>query len=217
MSPEQAFFVKSRAVNALSLPITTETADNRICYRDELPSSDCTPDPIELVTDTIVDYATTAKPTTFQCYKLLKAQWPYMTYWLNLLFPNLEDMESMSMQGLDSIKSVLYLWILNFGPGEMDTWTDIKAAINGPGENWKNYIAWVDTNPGFSVDGGVNFKQFPDVLLAWLQSSYSSTEDNEELTDTFNYVSTVCDTTPCSSELKGYCSQAFSWSDCAKS
>ena len=217
MSVEQALFTRTVAVRALHLPILTKTADNRICFRDELPSSGCTPDPIELVTGPIVDYATAAKPTAFQCYKLMKVQWAYLTYWFAQLFPGFEGPKPVTFFDLSSIKFILYLWILNFGPLEMNTWTDIKAAMNGPGENWKDYIAWVDTNPGFSLDAGVTVKAFPKILLDWLQSSYGMTSENVVLINIFYKASTVCRNASCSPTVKGYCTQINNRSACALS
>jgi hypothetical protein len=164
-----------------------------------------------------MDYATEATPMPLQCFKLLKAQSAYMTYWFAQLFPDFEGPNPGSLEDFDDIKSVLYLWILHFGPFEIDTWTDIKAAMNGPGENWKNYIAWIDSIPGFSVDAGATVKAFPNALISWLQSSYASTVDCPEVNNTFNVESTVCDNGSCSTAVKVYCKQVVPWSSCASS
>ena len=75
--PLEAAYLVSHA-SSFSLPDLTETADNRICYRIQLPTSGCTPDPIESITGSINEYAGEAKPTQFQCYLLLTAMWPYV-------------------------------------------------------------------------------------------------------------------------------------------
>ena len=214
MSPEQHELAKIMFI-ALPLPITTETAGHLICYRTPLPTSGCTPDPIESVTGPIVDYATVAQPTSFQCYSLLKAQWPWVNYWFDHLFPDFEGPLPISYTNFILIKTYLKLWILQFGPSEMDTWTDIKAAINGAGENWKNYIGWYDSNPGFSTDAGVTVHPFPAKLLASLQAG-GATGSNMEI-QVFNRESKVCADSSCSSTIKGYCLQTNSFSACANS
>ena len=216
MSQEQAEFANNYIIRALSLPILTESADNLICYRTPLPTTGCTPDPIEVVTGPITEYETVAKPTANQCYTLLKAQWAFATYWFNTLFPNFEGPSPTSDVNLIGIKTVLKLWILHFGPAEMDTWTDIKEAMNDAGENWKNHLGWIDSNPGFTLDAGATVKAFPAKLLAWLQSSCSSTTSGcTELFNTLSMLTTVCDKAPCSSTLKGYCRQYNEYSTCA--
>lgn len=182
-----------------------------------MPTSDCTPDPIQAVTGPIIDFATVAKPTQVQCYSLLKAQWPWLTYWFNRLFPTFVGALPIRYYESNLQKSLLYLWILQFGPAEMDTWTDIKAAVNGPGESWQNYMAWIDSDAGFSLDAGLSVKRFPEKLLAWLQASCSNTMTCVELAVTFNYVRKPCDNGSCSSQVKAYCVQIDTGSACATS
>ena len=217
MSPEQAELAQNQLMTPLELPMTTETADHRICYRTPLPTTTCTPDPIEYVTGPIVDYATVAKPTSFQCYSLFTAQWPWVTYWFNQLFPTFEGPAPITYTNLLIIKSILKLWILEFGPAEMDTWTDIKAAMNGAGENWKNYLGWIDSNPGFSTDAGATAHPFPAKLLAsMLASSNSMTVMSTDI-QVFNQASTVCANATCSPSAKSYCIQINGASACAQS
>ena len=218
MSPEQADFAQSGIVSTLGLPKLTETFYHLICYRTPLPTTTCTPDPIEYVTGPIVDYATVAKPTRFQCYSLLTSQWPWVTYWFNRLFPTFEGPASITYTNLNTVKTVLKMWILEFGPAEMDTWTDIKAAMNGVGENWQNYLAWIDSDSGFSTDAGATVHPFPAKLLASLQaSSYGRTSQSDELKQTINKYSTVCNNADCSSTMKGYCAQVSVTNACAQS
>jgi hypothetical protein len=112
---------------------------------------------------------------------------------------------------------MLKLWILQFGPAEMDSWTDIKTAINGAGENWQNYIAWIEGSPGFSLDAGTTVHLFPEKLLAWLQASCSTTAACKDLALIFNNASKVCDNASCSPAVKGYCTQTSDDSQCAHS
>jgi hypothetical protein len=203
---------------ALALPITTETADNRICYRTPLLTTSCTPDHIEGVTGPIEDYATEAKPTLFQCYRLLKSEWLWVTYWFGQLFPAFEGPAPLAYTQLGFIKQILKLWILQFGPAEMTTWTDIKAAMNGAGEDWQDYLAWIDSDPGFTLDAGTTVHLFPEKLLASLQaSSGSKTANSAEVKFSFNIASKVCDNVSCSPAVKGYCFQANKSSACAQS
>lgn len=203
---------------ALALPITTETADHHICYRTPLLTTSCTPDPIEDMTGPIEDYATEAKPTPFQCYSLLTAEWPWVTYWFNQLFPTFEGPTPFAYASLGYIKSNLKVWILQFGPAEVTTWTHIKAAMNGAGGDWQNYLAWIDSEPGFTLDAGATVHLFPEKLLAWLQTSSGSTTTScVELIVTFNSASKVCENASCSPAVKGYCTQVNAESACAQS
>jgi hypothetical protein len=201
----------------LYLPLDTETEDHRICYRTQLPTSDCTPDPIQAVIGPIVDYATVGKPTLAQCYDLIKVKWPWLTYWFNRLFPTFVGPLPIDYFNFNLIKSVLYLWILQFGPAEIDTWTDIKAAVNGSEESWQDYMAWIDSDAGFSLDGGLSVKRFPEKLLAWLQASGGTTMNCVELSTTLNYVRKPCKSSACSSQVKAYCLQIDDGSVCANS
>ncbi len=216
MSQEQADFSTTILIGLLNLPIRTESADNRICYRTRLPISSCTPDPIEAVTGEIVDYATVAKPTAYQCFDLLKAEWPFVNYWFDRLFPAFEGVSPNSHSNMVFTKTTLQIWIMQFGPSEMNDWTDIKEAMNDAGENWGNHMAWINSSPGFSLDAGETVKVFPEKLLTWLQSSCSSTTANcFELMTTFNMFSTACSSGSCSASVKTYCTQIQSDSPCA--
>jgi hypothetical protein len=218
MSREEENFVTSEFITSLNMPILTETEDNRICYGSQLYATSCVPDSIEIVTGAIDGYGTNANPTEFQCLKLLNAEWGFLTYWFKQLFPTFEGPPYTSFNNLSHIKNILYIWILRFGAAEMNAWTDIKTAMNGATENWENYIAWIDTDAGFSLDGGATVKPFPSILLAWLQFSCTSTDDCDPLLSTFNWVDAVCySPNPCTPQLESYCMQVDSGSDCATS
>jgi hypothetical protein len=149
-----------------------------------------------------------AKPTAFQCYHLLTAQWPFITYWFNRLFSTFEGPSPITLEELIWIKTTLQIWILHFGPAEMDTWTDIKEAMNDVGENWVNHMAWIDSSPGFSLNAGATVKNFPEELRTWLQSSCTNGSGAcLEISATFNMKSTVCANASCSPEAKTYCAQ----------
>ena len=217
MSPEQANFAFNMLIAMLGLPILEETANNLICYRTSSLTSGCSPDPIEAMTGSILDYEAVAKPTIYQCLNLLTAQWPFVTYWFDRLFPSFEGPSPINFEEFNMVKSTPQLWILHFGPAEMDTWTDIKEAMNDAGENWVNHMAWIDSSPGFTLDAGQTVKAFPAKLLAWLQSSCSTTAICPELFGAFNMKSTVCDNASCSSEVRVYCAQIDLTNACATS
>ena len=210
MSQEQADFATSLLIGELRLPLLTESADNLICYRTPLPTAGCTPDPIESVTGTIIDYETVAKPTDIQCFNLLTAEWPFVTYWFDQLFPTFTGPVPNTHFYMAYLKTALQIWILHFGPAEMNTWTDIKEAMNDAGENWKNHMAWIDSSPGFSLDAGTTVKAFPAKLLAWLQSKCSVTPACMELWATFNLSSSVCYGNSIPLDAQAYCSQIIS-------
>ena len=217
MTQEQADFI-NHVADTYSLPCLMETPNHRICYYNALPTCDCTPNPIEFVIGTITDEETgLARPTTGQCYELLKAQWPFITYWFRTLFPDFVGPADATDADILAIKSVLYLWIQHFGPAEIEQWADIRSAVNGNAPDWANYMAWVDTSPGFSLDSGTSVLAFPTDLLNWLQASCSQgTVLCNELT-LFNLKSTVCQTSACTSGVLELCSQISPTSNCVLS
>lgn len=215
MSPEQGRFL-SLLNNLYSLPRTTETADHRICFNDKLPISRCTPNPIESVIGTTILYTDegAAQPTLFQCYKFLTANWPYITNTFNKLFPEFTGPDNLDSMTLNNVKFFLYSIILEIGYAEMNKWTDLKAAWNAPGVNWKNYIAWMSATPGYSLDGGLTKKEFPSLYLARLITNCGSNYCFE-LENLFYIRSTVCNNAACSDTVQGYCLHVRSASPCA--
>lgn len=216
MSPEQANFVYSAKLK--SLPIQTMTTDSRICFNDILPTLECTPSMIEAVTGSAMTYPEpgVAKLSPLQCYSLLTAHWPHVTYAFNLLFPDFVGPGNLLDTVLRDIKMLLVTFILQFGHQEMSTWTDLKAAWNAPEANWKNYMAWLGPTPGYSLDAGLNKKDFPSTLLSWLQYGCTSTSDCFELKKLFNNYSTAC-SLPCSEPVRSYCQLINSSSPCGSS
>jgi hypothetical protein len=214
LSQEQQAFV-SYVSGAYSLPALAETADHRICFRNLLPDIGCTPDPIEYVTGAIKDYGTPSpKPTTFQCYKLLDSQWFYITYWFGQLFSGFLGPAGATDAEILTIKSVLYLWILQFGPAEITYWTGIRAAVNEAQSQWVQFVARLGVNPGFSVNNGSTWADFPDSLLTWLRATCGSTAATCKDLDVFNLKTTACDSA-CPPDLKTLCQQIKPSSTCA--
>lgn len=217
MTQEQAEFI-NHAAETYSLPCLIESTDHRICYFNALSTSGCSPDPIEEVAGHITDENTgTTRPTSAQCYELLKAQWPFIIYWFRTLFPAFVGPADASDAELMAIRSILFLWIQHFGPNEIAQWTDIKTAVNGEAVGWGNYIAWIGASPGFSLDSGDTELAFPSDLQSWLVSScHEVTSTCKELA-IFNLKSTVCDKTLCSSRLRELCFEVNPSSSCASS
>lgn len=217
MTQEQADFI-NHVADAYSLPCLIEALDHRICYYNALPACDCTPNPMEQIIGPFTEESTgTARPTTAQCYELLKAQWPFITYWFRTLFPDFRGPADASDSDILAIKSILYLWIQQFGPAEIGGWTNIKSAVNGEAANWANYLAWVDFKPGFSLDAGATVFPFPVHLLSWLQTLCAQgTAVCKELA-LFNLKSTVCHTSTCPAAVLELCSQVSPTSDCVLS
>ena len=198
-------------------PSTSKSADNRICFYTELLTWTCTPDPIEYATEPILEYTTDAQPTYFQCLKLFSVQWPFVTFWFDQLFPNVVRLTPISSRGLQYIKSTLYLWIMQFGPAEMNTWTDIKALFNGAPENWTNYLAWLGADDGFTLDAGATVKTFPPLLLARLKDQCGSDPGNCDELFIFNRWSSVCDNLLCLPNAKNACTLLDTGGDCQNS
>lgn len=130
MSPDEAEFVQFTR-EYLSLPMLEESR-GLVCFRQSMLTHDCVPDAIEQITGPILDYGTgAAKPTKHQCYHMLKANWPFVTYWFNKLFPGFVGPRDSTSLELLSIRAVVYLWILQFGASVMDSWTDMKTVVTG--------------------------------------------------------------------------------------
>lgn len=215
MSVEQADFVKYVAT-AYSLPLLIESASHFFCFFEPKPTLDCTPDPIETLIGPITDYATVAKPTKHQCYNLLTAQWPFLTHWFDQLFPNFVGPQGATVDELLKIRSVLYLWILRFGPSEVNSWTDIKNMVKAQASEWANYMAWIETTPGISLQSSIPPTPFPADLLAWLSASCSGVTVGCKDLDVFNLKSIVCDAA-CAAPVNGYCLHVKPGSACATS
>ena len=177
---------------------------------------DCVPDTIEQITGPILDYGTgAAKPTQQQCYSMLKALWPFVTYWFDKLFPGFVGPKDCTSLELLSIRAVAYLWILQFGASVMDSWTDMKTVMTGNAGEWENYMAWIDSNAGFSLNRGVEAKAFPAEVQTWLVAACKGTTEGCKDLAVFNLKSSVCADSSCSAQVKGYCQQIDTSSSCS--
>lgn len=186
------------------------------CYRVHRPAATCSPgDVIQNSIGDIANYADLghAKPTKLQCFALLTIEWPFVNYWFFELFAGFTGPAPASNSELLGIKSILQLWILQFGPNEMQAWTEVLSAVTG---DWKGYTATL--KDGFSTDNGENFTPFPEKLQSWL-GIYCGNDTNL-CTDllVFNRKDPVCEDETCSSSLASeYCSRIQPNSACAQS
>ena len=173
---------------------------------------------IEAVTSTIEGYSagSAVKPTLYQCFKLLHADFPQATYWFSQVFPNFVGPEGATADELMSIKAVLYSWVLHFGPVAMQEsdWTDLKTAMSAPSASWTSYLGWLGSAPKFTVNGNTEL-EYPAALKVWLSRAdgcHAVTVGCPDL-EVFNLKSIVCDTTPCS--VAAGCTEAKAGSTCA--
>ena len=170
VSPQEKDFITifQYYVPTLGLPYLTETND-MMCYRTKRPVNACdTGTALGNVMGDIADYDTKpALPTPGQCRSLLTALWPYVNHWFDVIFPNFTGPDYSSYADRLIIKSILKLWIIQFGPTVVDTWDDIKTAMLAPGP-WTTYSA--DATQ-FSTDNQVNFHPFPAELSNWKLSA----------------------------------------------
>ena len=128
-------------------------------------------------------------PTASQCYKQLEAEWSFVLYWFGNIFPQFTPPVAASQtEGLE-IKTVLQLWILQFGPSEMKTdsdWLALVAVFNSATTPWSTLLARTSDPPKYTTDASTAVA-FPADLSAWLLLNSADTA-------AFNTFSEVCDT-----------------------
>ena len=218
LTQEQSEFLdKISTLTSGALPLTTET-NGLMCYRQRRPAISCTPDPLEAVVDPITDYtpAGNAKPTSKQCKKFLVAEWPFIMHWFTQFFGTFPGPSGATDDELLTIKSTLYLWILQFGPAEMSAteWDTLKTDLNSAGNLWSSFLAWTGSPPQYSTEGAnAAGKNFPTVLSDWITTTCGNSMAGCLDLQVFNLKSTVCNITPCS--IQSHCSIAFPGSTCS--
>jgi hypothetical protein len=166
------------------LPLSVET-DGLICYNEPVPDLTC--DPLTPVLGDLHRDSDGLHPNTDQCFKLLKAEWPYVMYWFHEIFPDFTPPDPSSDQEKYMLKTVLWLWILRYGASEIKSdplWQDIVATFNSASLDWAKLLAWAGDIIGYSPDG-VNTLTFPAVL----ETSLTQTSPEMQL---FNHFSTLC-------------------------
>ena len=213
-SQEQVDYVKT-ALFDVNLPLEKENSDHLLCFRQPRDLSGCTPDAIEDVTGTIENYSTgsNAVPALSQCYQLLEAEWPFLKSYFATIFSGYTGPSSVTDAERMKIKTILYTWILQFGPATMQDadWDELRAALVT--SDWTTYLGWIQTTePGFVVSGSTR-KVYPDALLAWLKSTNGCNTVAAGCVDldVFNLASTFCDT---SCSLGAQCQEVKPGSTC---
>ena len=211
--------------SSFSLPLLTETSNHLMCYFQRRPTWDtttCTGDPIQNAVGAINNYDSPTNPATplkSQCYKLLRAEWLAITHWFAQLFTPFNPTGA-SDSDKNAIKSIIYLWILQFGPNEMrnSDWDDLKTALTSTGSDWTKFLAWVGSDPGYLTDGtNASKKPFPPTLLNWLKSASGCGGLTAGCGDlqVFNLKSTVCSDPSCT--VKSRCQEVDASSNCVTS
>jgi hypothetical protein len=143
------------------------------------------------------------QPTEEECYELLRVQWPFITDWFGMIFPNFSPPATATTDEKYATEMGLRFWILRFGGSKMFTksaWGPLRTAFNAPGTQWSNYLAWAD---GYSTNGKTVLT-YPTELQALL---------SERDKAIISHFSTVCETAGCG--LKTQCSQTAPTSICA--
>ena len=155
---------------------------------------------METAAGAINNFGTLAEPNLAQCKVLLSAQWLYAGYWFEQLFPGFTGPTNANLNDILTIKTILQLWILQFGPLEMSTWSNIKAAMNFHNNAWNSYEA---TTTHFTTDNWNTEQSFPPALSAWI-STYCEDETCPDL-KVFNVPRSECDNPDCNDSIKIYC------------
>ena len=169
---------------SFGLPLTVQT-DRLICYRQPLPTLSC--DPLTPILGSLnPDVNGLVHPNLGQCYILLQTQWPIVVLYFGKVFEHFTPPTATEAEVYE-LKTVLWLWILQFNPSTMKTdpdWVALEAVFNDAAINWAGLLAWGGATPGYLAGGSTH--SFPTGLTpsAW------------EL-KLFNSFSTVCNANSC--------------------
>lgn len=165
MSEEQAAFTRIAKV-LHDLPIVPET-NGAICYRTPVAGNDCTLTAVEGVTGDIHTATPgTLSPSPAQCHQLLKTEWGMITYWFDQLFRDFSPPASTTDRSYLVVKTILQLWILQFGPHAMKNdllWQGVVAVFNLSTDQWP-LIQASET----SYFHGTDELNYPQDLATWL-------------------------------------------------
>lgn len=114
-SKDQAIFATNLATS-FQLPLLNQ-ANGLICYRQPVPDLNC--NPLAIITGEIASDGDGLHFTLAQCYELLEIQWPFVSSWFGILFPNFTPPPSATEAEIYALKTVLQVWILQFGPSTL--------------------------------------------------------------------------------------------------
>jgi hypothetical protein len=196
-SKELAIFATYLA-SSFSLPLLDQT-NGLICYRQPVSVQTCNPQ-LEAMAGSIISDASGLHPTLDQCYRLLRVQWPFITLWFGELFPNFTPPASAAETEVYSLKTILWLWILQFGSYVLSSdpdWQVLVGVFNSNSLAWDQLLAW-----DVAYLAGGSTRNYPTGL------TLSSTER-----DLFNHFSQVCALSTCSYQPQ--CQQVAATSCCA--
>ena len=178
----------------LALPLTTAES---ICFRIPLSLQICEYSALEDIMGTLIVNSNVYIPKEKQCNSLIRALWPYATYWFNHFFPAPFNPPT-RVSPKFMVESILKLYILQFTPASMEKnpdWTTIINVLRAPAENWKNYLVWGGETPAYTIDRGVTTLSLPKDLKEWFRScAFPECPDLYLL----NINSSVCDEADCS-------------------
>jgi hypothetical protein len=140
---------------------------------------------------------------------MLEAEWAFVNYWFTeSLFPNLVMPSDASQVNITKVKTILQLWILQFGPSVMKTdpdWIALVQVFNSSPIPWATMLAWTNTSPPQYTTDGSTAVNFPSGLSTWL-----STVSVDKAA--FNTFSQVCVNANCGN---AHCADALPSSLCA--
>jgi hypothetical protein len=200
MNSKDLTIFASNLASSYALPLLDET-NELICYRQPVSTTTC--DPLSVaVTGTVVSDTDGLHPTLKQCYELLLAEWSYVKYWFETIFVDFTPPDEVTETEEYDLKTVLRLWILQFGGSVLTTepdWQAIVSIFNDDSLVWGGLLAWSD---GYLAGSTTHS------FSAGLASS------GPELS-LFNRFSQVCSATGCSH--KTHCQEVAPTSTCATS
>jgi hypothetical protein len=158
------------AMYFMGLPLTN-TED--ICFRLPLAvfkETACGYRGLEDIMGTLPVNSDVFDPGEKQCESLIRAYWPFLTYWFNRFYPSPFNPPILRSPKI-MVEAFLKLYILQFTPASIEKdpdWTTILNAINAPGENWKNYLVWGGEDAAYTIDRGITTLPLPKDLKAWI-------------------------------------------------
>ena len=176
------------------LPYTDET-NSMICYRQPVPTIDCDPLP-GVVTGTITEDGDGLHPTQAQCDELLRANWPWVTYWFDQLFGDMTLPQSATAEDTVLVTNTIYSLILKQGPATLNrdqSWKDFVGVFNQASPPWATLLGWpssadgTTTPAGYTIDGSTKLP---------LPTGLTLTSTSLTLI-LLNHFSEVCDNTLC--------------------
>jgi len=204
--PSQDIVIFALTASSLdSLPYQSQT-HNLLCYREDIVNvNDCT---ITAITNEIGSIGTAGSyaATLTQCYNLLSMEWGFVTSWFTTMFPNFTPPVTAALGNVNKVKTILQLWILQFGPSDMKEDTDWQALVsvfNSATTPWTTMMAWTSPSPQYTTDG-TTVVNFPADLTTWLGLVSVDVA-------AFNTFNTVCGTANCGNSN---CAKALPSSPC---